>query len=268
MVKSRLMKVLMAGLVMCMSVSMAVAQEQGQGRRGGGFGGPRLSGVLSLITNEAVQKELAVDSDTTAKLKKVADDARAEASAGGGQNNREAFQGLSDEERRAKFAELQKKAAEDRAKIVAKYQPQLKEILTETQYTRLQQIYWQSNLSAALADAEVVKALDLKPEQSEKIVAVGKEYDEKQRGMFGGGRGGAGGAGGFQEAMAKIQELNKERETKVTDVLTAEQKEKFTTLKGKPFDVAQLRMGFGGGRGGRPGGGRPSSETEKKTEDK
>jgi len=291
MVKFGLKNVLAAGLVMLLSVSVLVAQEEkkadGQGRNrqgggrggfGGGFGGPRLGGVLSLITNEAVQKDLAVDADTTAKLKKVSDDARAEATAGAGQFDRNAFQGLSDDERRAKFAELQKKGEEDRAKILAKYQPQLKEILNETQYTRLQQIYWQSNLSAALADPEVIKAIDLTKEQQDKIAAVGKDYDEKQRGMFGGGRGGAGGggaaggAGGFQEAMAKMEELRKERETKTTDVLNAEQKEKFAKLKGKEFDTSKLRPAFGGGRGGRPGGagGRPAAEgdTEKKTEEK
>jgi len=286
MVKLRLARLMTVGLVLFLGASLVTAQEQGQGQRqrgqggggrggfGGGFGGGRIGGVLSLITNEAVQKELAVDADTTAKLKKVSDEARAEATAGAGQFNREAFQGLSDEERRAKFVEMQKKGEEDRAKIVAKYQPQLKEILSETQYQRLQQIYWQSNLNAALSDPEVVKTLDITKEQQDKIAAVGKEYDEKQRGLFGGGRGGAGGAGGagggnFQEAMTKMQELNKEREAKVTDVLSAEQKEKFASLKGKPFDVAQLRGGFGGpggGRGGRGAGGRPAGETEKKSD--
>lgn len=294
MVKLRLAKAMAVGLVMFLSASLVMAQEQGQGQRqgrqggggrggfggfGGGFGGPR--GVLGLITNDAVKKELAVDEETAGKLKKVADDASAESrtemeKVSGG---REAFQGLSDDERRAKMQEIQTKSAEIRTKILAKYQPQLKEILSETQYQRLQQIYWQSSLTGALADPEVIKAIELTKEQQDKIAAVGKEYEEKQRGLFGRGPGGggAGGAGGgFQEAMAKMQELNKERETKITDVLSGDQKEKFKTLKGKEFDVAQLRGGFGGpgGRGGRPGGaggrpagagGRPAAE-EKKAE--
>lgn len=293
MVKLHLAKVLTFGLVMCLGVSLVVAQEQGQGqgqRRqggggggrggfggfgGGGFGGGS-RGVLGLISNEAVQKELAVDADTTAKLKKVSDDVRAELTAGAPQGGgREAFQGLSDEERRAKMAELQKKGAENTAKVVAKFQPQLKEILSETQYTRLQQIYWQSSLDAALADPEVIKAIDLTKEQQDKIAAVGKEMGDKIREAFGGGRGGAGGGGGAGAGggFAKIQELNKERETKTLDVLSAEQKDKFASLKGKAFDVALLRPNFGGGRGGPGGrpagaGGRPAAETEKKDEEK
>lgn len=289
MVKLRLARVMTVGLVMFLGASLVVAQEQGQGQRqrgqggggrggfggfgGGGFGGSR--GLLGLINNDAVKKELAVDEETAGKLKKVGDDAIAETRTemeklGGG--GRDAFQGLSDDERRAKFQEMQTKGAEIRTKILAKYQPQLKEILSETQYTRLQQIHWQSSLTGALADPEVIKAIDLTKEQQDKIAAVGKEYEEKQRGLFPqrgqGGGGGAGAGGGFQEAMAKMQELNKERETKITDVLSADQKEKFKTLKGKEFDVALLRPNFGGGRGGpggRPagGGGRPAAEDKK-----
>lgn len=274
MVKLRLMKVLAVGLVMLMGASLAMAQEQGQRRPGGGgFGGgfgARLSGVLGLITNDAVQKDLAVDADTTAKLKKVADDANADVRAASVRGGRDVFDGLSDEERRAKFAEIQKKNEEAQAKAVAKFEPQLKEVLTEAQFTRLKQIYWQSSLSAALADPEVINGIALTKEQQDKIAAVGKEYAEKRTALMpprGAGGGGAGG-GNFQETFAKMQELAKERETKTTDVLSAEQKEKFATLKGKEFDVSKLRGGFGGGRpgGGRPAGGRPAAETEKKAE--
>ncbi|HEY2252315.1 MAG TPA: hypothetical protein VGH74_14680, partial [Planctomycetaceae bacterium] len=60
---------------------------------------------------------------------------------------------------------------------------------------------------------------------------------------------------------------------------TSEQQEKYAKMKGKPFDVAQLQMGPGGGRGGfggrgGPGGGpgagprgaagRPQNKDEKK----
>ena len=51
-----------------------------------------------------------------------------------------------------------------------------------------------------------------------------------------------------QQAMTKIRELTEQSLTKATDVLDAEQKEKFAALKGKPFDLSQLR-----GRGGRRG---------------
>ncbi|MES2790185.1 MAG: hypothetical protein V4719_11280 [Planctomycetota bacterium] len=264
MVKLRLTSLLTVGLVMFLSVSMTMAQGQGGGRGRGGFGGPRVSGVLGLLNNEEVQKELALDDAAKTSLKKVVDtaseEARTELGAGGGFAG---LQDLSQEERRAKMQELQAKGAEVQAKIVAKYQPQVKEILTPAQFERVQQIYWQSNTVQAFADPDLVKALDLSKEQQDKIAAVGKDYAEKQRGLFGRGQG-----GGAEGAREKMQELSKERDTKVVEVLTADQKTKFETLKGKEFDVAKLRGGFGGGRGGRPGGrpagagGRP--ETEKK----
>lgn len=264
MVKFRLAQVFAFSLVMLLGTSLVVAQEQGQrpGRGGrGGFGGSRLSGVLSILGNEEVQKELALDEATGTNLKKVLETAGAEArtelgNAGGG---REAFQNLSQDERAAKMRELQAKGAEVQAKIAAKFQPQVKEILTPAQYERAQQIYWQSSTVQALSDPDLIKALEVTKEQQDKIAEVGKEFDAKRRELFSGGRGqGGGGAGGFE----KMAELNKERDTKVVDVLSAEQKEKFTKLKGKEFDVAKLR-GFGGrgGRpGGRPAGGRPATE--------
>ena len=76
-----------------------------------------------------------------------------------------------------------------------------------------------------LSDPDLVKALDVTKEQQDKMAAVGKEYDEKQRELFprrteGGNAGGS----DFAAAREKMTALNKERETKVTDVLTAEQK--------------------------------------------
>lgn len=281
MVKFRLTRVLALGLVMFLSVSMAMAQGQGDGNRprgggrggfGGGFGG--VGGVMGLLNNEEVQKELALDDATKASVKKITDaaneEARSEARAGGG------FAGLRDlpeAERRAKMQEFQAKAAESRAKITAKYLPQVKETLTPAQFERAQQIYWQSNTIRALSDPDLVKALDVTKEQTEKIAAVEKEYDEKRRELFPGrgpGGGGNGGGGDFAALREKMTALDKERETKITDVLTADQKTKFATLKGKEFDVAKLRPTFGGGRGGRPGGEggrtRTRPETEKKAE--
>lgn len=273
MVKSRLAGFLAVGVVMFLSASVALAQ--GAGGRGaggrGGFGGPRVGGVMGLLNNEEVQKELALDDATKANVKKVTDaageESRKELGAGGGFGD---LQNLSAEERRAKFAEMQAKGAEVQAKITAKYLPLVKEVLTPAQFERAQQIYWQSNTVRALSDPDLIKALDVTKEQTDKIAAVSKEYEEKQRGLFGRGPG-AGGAGGAEGGREKMAELSKERDTKVVDVLTADQKTKFATLKGKEFDVSKLRGGFGGGRGGRPGGaggrGRPETEkTEKKAE--
>jgi hypothetical protein len=176
-----------------------------------------------------------------------------------------------------------------------KFLPQLKEALSAPQAERLQQINWQVAGSQALAGPELGKALELSNEQQEKIRGINQDFQKKQQelsGGFGGGGGraggGAGGGGGgppdfeaMRERMQKVQELAKERDAKAIEVLSSEQQEKYTKLKGKPFDVAQLQMGpggrggfgggFGGGRGGPGGGaggrgaaGRPQNKDDKK----
>lgn len=254
MVKFRLTSVLAVGMVMFLSASLALAQNEGRGRGRGGFGGGT-GGVLGLLSNEEVQKELALDDAGKASVKKIIDasreESRTELGAGGG------FAGLRDlpeAERRAKMQELQAKGAAVQAKILAKYLPQVKEVLTPAQFERAQQISWQSRGTRALSDPELAKALDITKEQQDKIAAVGKEFDEKQRALFTPGAGGGG-----EGAREKREALTKERDTKVLDVLTADQKTKFATLKGKEFDVSKLR---GGRPGGRPAGaaGRPATE--------
>lgn len=212
----------------------------GGGFGGGGFGGGRGgSSLLSLADNEVIQKELAISDDAKAAVKKV----------------NEAYR-----------EELQKAIEEATKSVNAKMAPQVKEALSAEQYKRLQQIRVQALRDGAFTDADIVKALGLKQEQQDKIAELGKEYSEKQRGLFTGG--GDGGRPDFTAIRAKLDELNKEKEAKINDVLTKDQQDKFTALKGKEFDLASLQpRGFGGaggagGAGGRPGGagGRPSGD--------
>ena len=86
-------------------------------------------------------------------------------------------------------------------------------------------------------------------EQTDKITAISDDYGAKARELFQPG----GGGGGFE----KMVELNKERDAKINEVLTKAQLDTFAKLKGKEFDVAQLRggPGRGGPGGGGPGGG-------------
>ena len=126
----------------------AVAQPPGGGRGfgggfggglGGGRGGP--GGVLALLTQEAVQKELGLTPETVEKGRKLVDEVRAAGQAemaslfgeGG-------FQNMTEEQRR----ELPAKMAAMTAALQEKFAPKAKELLTAEQYTRLQQIAWQA----------------------------------------------------------------------------------------------------------------------------
>jgi Spy/CpxP family protein refolding chaperone len=69
------------------------------------------------------------------------------------------------------------------------------------------------------------------------------------RGLFGPDAG--------DDARTKMRELREEETKAVNEVLTKEQQDKLTALKGKEFDVSQLR-----GRGGQGGGRRERPKTE------
>lgn len=256
--------------IVALVAGTVVAQPPG-GR--GGFGGGRGPGnPLALLAQEPVQKELGLSAEAIEKGRKVLEEMREAGQAemqkvfgdGGG-----AGPNMTDEQRK----EMQSKMAATTQALHAKFAPQVKALLSEEQYARLQQIGWQVAGSNALTDAEVVKQLGLSKEQTEKIAASNQEYQAKQFAMMreafagrggpggqGGQRPGGGGAAGGGDFRAKAQELNKERDAKALDVLTADQKAAFEKLKGKSFDVSQLQMGRGPGGpgGGQPGaGGRP-----------
>ena len=252
--------------ILCLAASLAfaaTAQAQPGGGGRGGFGGGRGGfgggGLLMLAGNEAVQKDLGLTEEGVTKVKGITEEygTAMRESWGGGQGGGANFQNMTPEER-TKAMETRMAAMKT---LNEKFTPKLKAAVTPDQYTRLQQISWQAMGAAAYSDAEVVKALTITKEQTDKITSLNEEFGTKTRELFQQGAGG-GGAGGFE----KMQELNKEREAKLNEVLTKAQLETFAKLKGKEFDVAQLRGGRGGpggpggGAGGRPKRPQPKGE--------
>jgi hypothetical protein len=222
--------------VVAMASTVAFAQ-QGKGGRGGfGFGG---GGLPTLAANEAVQKDLGLSGDAVGKLTSLRDDYFA-ASQKENQNagiRPQDFQNLSADERRA----ATEKMAAIGVKLNEEFTPKVKEILSADQFKRLKQIQVQAmGAGPALASKDVASELGLSADQTKKIADLNTEAQTKQREL----------SGDFQERFAKIRELNTERDSKAVEVLTADQKTKFTALKGSAFDTTQL--GFGG-RGGKKG---------------
>jgi hypothetical protein len=193
------------------AVTLVASPVLGQQGRGRGLFG-RSQSLVSLVGNEAVQKDIGLtDASKVTPLVDEYRNAMREATSGSD------FQGLRDlpeAERAAKMRELTAKLGE---------------------------IKIQANGIASLSDAAVVKELGLSDEQQKKIADVRAEGEKAQRELFG--------SGNNQEAFAKSREVTEQTLAKATDVLDAGQKEKLTALKGKPFDVSQLR--FGGRAGGR-----------------
>ena len=229
-------------MLLALVATVGLAQEKGQKGRGRGAGGPGFFGgggsLVILASSEAVQKEIGADEATVGKIRKIGEESRQamqDLFAGGSDR-----QNLSDEERqkrREKFEELSKKSS-----------AQLKEAVSADQYKRLQQISWQAAGAAALADETVAKELAITEEQSKKIADIRDDYGQKMRAL------------GRDAGADARRDLRNEESKKVTEVLTKEQQDKLTALKGKEFDVSQLRQGFSGGRPGAKGKNRPKTE--------
>ena len=254
------------------------AQEEGaKGRRGGGgfggFGGGfgRIDRNM-LLGSEQVRKELKLNEEQSKKVEGILASHR-EAQMElfqGGRGNRDA----SDEERAKAREERTAKTTELGKKTEAK----LAEVLDKKQSERLDQIVLQQQGPDALVNDKVIASLSLKPEQVEKIKAALATRDQEMGNLRGGGRqrgqGGEGGGGGNRdEARAKIEKIRKDTETAAFAVLTKEQTESFTKLKGENFELDRStlfqggRGGFGGpGRGGQggQGGGRGGEGSEQK----
>ncbi|MGD0519072.1 MAG: hypothetical protein ABSA26_16175 [Thermoguttaceae bacterium] len=224
-----------------------VQAQPGGGQRGGGRGGMGPGGgggmmILSLVQNEKVQKELEIVADQKTKLTELATEQRSAM--------RDAFsslpQDLDPEERMTKMQALMK---ENQDKLMKK----LGEILLPKQLERLKQILLQAQGSMALSDPDVVKALNITSEQQEKMKTVREDAMTKSRDALSGVSG--------AERRTKMQELMKEIDKKVLEVLTTDQVAQLEKMKGAKVDFDLSAITRGGGRAGRGGtGGGPGGD--------
>lgn len=247
--------------VLGLSTAVLAQDEENKKRPGGpprGFGGPggpggapgmgrgmgmmRGGDLLGVLRNENVRKSVGLSEDESGMIELYAEERRDE-----DQKAMQEMQNLSVQERFTKGRE----AMEKRNKEVEK---QLTEIIGEDKVKRLKQVQLQlGGLGAALMNPEIASKLKITDDQREQLREV---------------------AGGMREGMAKLQEagddqetrnkvwtqVRKEQETKLMEVLTADQKKAWGDMIGAPIDFAMpapprmdMRRGGPGGPGGPDG---------------
>jgi hypothetical protein len=222
----RLTAVALGGLALVTGLVLA----QGRGGFGMGMGGP-----AALLMRQDVQKELKLTDDQLAKLKEVGDEMR--------EKGKEAFdkadlQGLGQQERFAKMAEIMKPVNDEAAKkITALLQPE--------QNKRLKQLQRQQAGVRAFTEKEVQEALKLTDDQKEQINTLAKDIEREISEMR---KGAAGDFSKFGEIMKNGQALNQEGIEKIQATLTADQKKEWKELTGEKFEFKM--EGFGGFKGG------------------
>jgi Spy/CpxP family protein refolding chaperone len=232
------------------------AQGQGNGRGRGMRGGPGGGmgfmegpggGMGMLLMNEKIQKELELSAEQKEKLQALGKELQKEQAA-----NREANQKLSREERQAK-----------RKENAEKHLKKIEAILLPHQLERIKQIQLQSQLmftpGTVLAGEEVAKELELTEDQKAKIKAINEETQKAMQNAF------APGQPPQPDAFEKMQKSRKETETKLLEVLSADQKAKLEKMKGEKFDFASMMppRGQGGNRRGARDGGNQNGGVEK-----
>jgi hypothetical protein len=196
---------------------------------------------LLVLGHEAVQKDLALRPEQAEKVQELVAQVHAEwkaqmqAARGGDQGSAN-----SSDDRRQRFGEMRSKRAEIFNNVNEKFRGKVAELLDPAQQTRLRQIAIQVAGTSAFHDAGVARELGLTAAQQEQLTAVHHEYAEKFAELRHEGRGQNGG-----ESFSKMRELRQEELAKATGVLNPEQQARFATMKGKPFDLAQLHRSHG-----------------------
>jgi Spy/CpxP family protein refolding chaperone len=224
------------------TVTVAMAQEHHRHARHEGMA----HGVSTLFVlgNEAVQKELALRPEQTEKVKDLLAEVHAEwkqqmqaarGTARGEENSPNGDRAHRSGEMRSKFAEISKSVNE-------KFRAKVAEVLDGRQQARLREIALQAAGTHAFQDADVVRELGLTSQQQEQLAAVRHDYAEKFAELRQGARQNGEGARQNGEGTSKMHELRREELAKSVSVLTPEQQAKFATMKGKPFDLAQLHQ--------------------------
>ncbi|MGH7138223.1 MAG: hypothetical protein ACREHD_20925, partial [Pirellulales bacterium] len=233
-------RMLVGGLLFLLITSAVSAQQpprRGPGgfNRGFGLGREVEATPGTLFAMPEVRKELA----TSDAQNKQLDEAVSELQ----EQTRSAF---------GNFRELQNLPAEDRAKQFAaagekiqearhKFDEKIAAILDQKQLARFSQLRLQREGVVALSRTEVADQLGLSAEQREKLGAIQEEARDA----------GAGG-GNFQEMsdderrkfFSQVQERRRKAEADMLLVITADQQNKLTELKGAEFKFPAPRGGL------------------------
>jgi hypothetical protein len=202
-------------------------QQRGRGFRGRGSGrfGDQMLGYVPLLQIDSVKKELKVEGEQATQVESLTVQIR-EDFADEIRDVMESLRSADPEDRQEFRAQM--------AEVAAKVNERLSTVLNSEQNSRLRQINLQLGLrrngaADVLSSSDIATALDLTPEQQEKLREQARE-SRRERGRE---------AKSLEEARQEANEL-----------LTPEQQEKLTNLLGEEFDLPAAMLERGRGRGG------------------
>ncbi len=235
----RLMRLCAATVLLAGATTAAMAQPPGGGR-GGMWGGGVQMGPANLVASKTVLADLKATDEQVEKLKTWSQEYNRKQFEGMRERFQE-FQGLDPAEMRTKMAALQ-------AENAKKAYDELATVLKPEQVSRLKQIVVQAAGPQAFAMPEVVAALKPTDEQKDKLKdatdAYRKEVGELRQEMglgFGGGKGERPDPAKMAEFQKKNAGMTKELMSKVSAMLTDDQKAEWKKLTGETVDMAKIQ---------------------------
>lgn len=230
------MRKLFAFMALGTMLVVVAATAQAQRFNAGGF----QQSAYQLLANKSVQEELKLTDEQKSKVQEVTDKIRAEAKEKGFGGFGKGFgKDSTKEEREKALAQFREAAKATNDKAMKELAP----ILKEEQLTRLKQIERQQMRFGVFADAEFAKELGLTDEQKEKIKTIAEEVTKDTAEISTAMRNKE---LDFKDGGKKMEAIRKDGMEKVMELLKDDQKSKYKTLIGEPFEV---RIEFGGGFG-------------------
>ena len=180
----------------------------------------------TLLTAEAVQKELALTDDQQARLQKLRDERTAE-----GQAFFSKLMGMSQNEIQLR---LEQRAKVSRQKIA--------QILTPKQNERLSEINIQMAGITALGYEEVAEKIGLTADQKIQLKNLADDTGRRLTELFPTSQAQLRDEQARQERKKKQDAIKSERKDKAIALLTDVQKAKFEKLQGEKFDLSSIHV--------------------------
>jgi len=162
-----------------------------------------------LLSQKSVQEELKLCDDQLKKLAEII------------KKRQEAREKMTDVDPKDRLPTMKK--------LILETSKQVRAILKPEQDKRLLQISWQLQGGQALATPPLAKELNLTDEQQKKVRELQNAMDKELDKIY------AGDAASRDDARKKSEELTKTTRTKMLDVLTEPQRERWQELLGTPF---------------------------------
>lgn len=229
----RPVRALLILILVLMVVAPTSAQRFGGGRGGGGprgggggfFGGPPGGGPPSLFAafrQEGAIEDLNLSEEQRTQLEELQTLARPDRDAMAPflEKMRSAE---TDEERQSIGAEMQKMMQDRQTEAEGK----LKDVLNESQLNRTRELLLQQAGTRALLRDDLAASVGLSDQQKQELESLLEQSNEARRNL------------GFRASREEREAVEQEWNEKLTNVLTADQKQKFETARGKPLVVAQ-----------------------------